>query len=336
MLAISLALFGCDEPKDTNNDPVVQPMETNPYIQNQKLQRSINLGNILEAPAEGEWGLSLEAVYFELIANAGFTGVRLPVRWSTHADTVAPYTLDPQFLGRVDWAIAQAFENDLAIVVNVHHYEEMMTDPVTHLPRLLSIWHQLASHYQDYEDDLILELFNEPHNAFTSQLWNQYLTQLVDTIRTVDTSRTLMIGTAPWGGIDGLDNLELPADTNLIVTVHYYNPFQFTHQGASWSTGSDAWLGTTWGSTDDYNNLQQDFNRLKSWAETNQRPMNVGEFGAYNRAGMTSRQNWTRAVVNISESMEFSWMYWEFASGFGAFNKDTYEWNELLSALIQN
>ena len=333
---LMLTFCGCEEPLVSKN-PATPAIETNPFIQNSKLTRSINMGNILEAPAEGEWGLTLEPEYFSIIAEAGFTGIRLPVRWSAHADSTAPYAIDPVFLARVDWAIDQAFEKNLAIVVNTHHYLEMMSAPAEHLPRLLSIWGQLASHFSDRSDNLILELFNEPNDAFTADLWNNYLVQIIDTIRAFDRSRTLMVGTAPWGGIDGLENLELPDDSNLIVTVHYYNPFHFTHQGAEWSNGADAWLGTVWGSQEsDFTDLQNDFQRIKSWSTDHHRPINIGEFGAYHRADMTSRVIWTRSLVTLSEDFGFSWSYWEFASGFGAYDPVNGEWNDLLSALIQN
>ncbi|NQV29692.1 MAG: glycoside hydrolase family 5 protein [Candidatus Marinimicrobia bacterium] len=331
-----LSFYGCEEPLISNKS-VSSALEIDPFIQNNKLTRSINLGNILEAPEEGAWGLSLQAEYFPIIADAGFTGIRLPVRWSAHADTIAPFTIDPVFLARVDWAIDQAFEQHLAIVVNTHHYLEMMNAPAEHIQRLLSIWGQLATHFADRSDNLILELFNEPNDAFNSDLWNTYLVQIIDTIRVIDSSRTLMVGTAPWGGIDGLDNLQLPADSNLIVTVHYYNPFQFTHQGADWVTGSDGWLGTTWGSLEtDFTDLQNDFQRIKSWSTEHHRPINMGEFGAYSRAELTSRVIWTRSIVTLSEDLGFSWSYWEFAAGFGAYDPGKGEWNDILSALIQN
>src|SRR5207247_7305573 len=75
---------------------------------NKKLGRGINLGNALEAPKEGEWGVTLKAEYFKRIKNAGFATVRLPVRWSAHAQAAAPYAIDAGFFRRVDWAIDQA------------------------------------------------------------------------------------------------------------------------------------------------------------------------------------------------------------------------------------
>lgn len=48
--------------------------------------RGVNMGNMLEAPNEGDWGLFVKEEYFDTIKEAGFDFVRLPVRWSTHAD----------------------------------------------------------------------------------------------------------------------------------------------------------------------------------------------------------------------------------------------------------
>src|SRR5664279_4278660 len=87
---------------------------------NKMLGRGINLGNMLDAPSEGEWGVTIDSAYFPLIKSSGFTSVRIPVRWSTAArmDTVAPYTIRPAFIARVKWAIDQALKNGLAVVVN--------------------------------------------------------------------------------------------------------------------------------------------------------------------------------------------------------------------------
>src|SRR5689334_6429272 len=81
-----------------------------------KLGRGMNFGNALEAPNEGEWGVTLKADYFRAIKEAGFDTIRLPVRWSAHAQADAPYTIDPVFAKRIDWAIDQAVANKLNII----------------------------------------------------------------------------------------------------------------------------------------------------------------------------------------------------------------------------
>src|SRR5512142_2465840 len=81
---------------------------TDPFKMNQLLGRGVNLGNALEAPTEGDWGVVLQDEYFDLVKQAGFASIRLPVRWSAHAQTEKPYTIDPVFMKRVDWAVANA------------------------------------------------------------------------------------------------------------------------------------------------------------------------------------------------------------------------------------
>src|ERR1700677_2875129 len=77
-----------------------------------RMGNGINLGNALEAPTEGEWGVVLKEEYFIAIRDAGFTNVRLPVKWSAHALETAPYTIDPLFMDRVEWAISEANKNE--------------------------------------------------------------------------------------------------------------------------------------------------------------------------------------------------------------------------------
>ncbi|MCI0641105.1 MAG: hypothetical protein L0Y72_10555 [Gemmataceae bacterium] len=79
------------------------------FAVNQKLGRDINLGNALEAPKEGAWGVTLQAEYFKVIKAAGFATVGLPARWSSHAQKSAPFAIDEDFFHRVDWEFCSGF-----------------------------------------------------------------------------------------------------------------------------------------------------------------------------------------------------------------------------------
>lgn len=307
---------------------------------NEILGKGINLGNALEAPREGDWGMVIQKEFIDLIADAGFESVRIPIRWNAHAQLNPPYTIEPSFFDRVDEIINWSLDRNLAVMINIHHYNELMESPTEHLDRFLSIWNQLAHHYMDLPETVVFEVLNEPHNNFTSDLWNSYLSRAIDTIRVTNPKRVIAIGTAPWGGFGGLETLEMPeSDRQLITTVHYYNPFQFTHQGASWAgPETDEWLGTTWnGTTTEKEEIDRDFDGVLQWAETHNRPIHLGEFGAYSTADQESREAWTRYVVESAESRGFSWAYWEFGAGFGIYDRNQNEWRPyLLKALIPN
>ena len=227
-------------------------------------------------------------------------------------------------------------DNDLAIVINIHHFEEIFSDPLAFKQKLLSLWEQIARHFKDYPDDIIFEMLNEPHQKLTSEIWNEFIAEGISLIRKIDDKRTLMIGPANWNSINSLNTLEIPNDENLIITVHYYSPFEFTHQGASWVENSDRWMGTTWDATNTQKELiDKDIAIVKEWGIRNNRPIFIGEFGAYSKADFNSRFRWTEYMVQVMQKNEISWSYWEFCSGFGAWDQETKKWNELLYALIQ-
>lgn len=306
------------------------PADAYAYEQNRRLGRGVNLGNALEAPNEGDWGMVLQEEYFSLIRQAGFDSVRIPIRWNAHALAEDPYTIDPLFFARVDWAIEQALKNELRVVINIHHYEEIMENPVWHKDRFLAIWKQIAEHYQDTPESIYFELLNEPYGTLANTSWNELAAEAIAVIRQSNPRRTVIVGPGNWNSIDMLPNLFLPEDDrNLIVTVHYYLPFQFTHQGAEWVDGSESWLGTTWeGSEREKALIERDLDRALKWSNQNARPIFLGEFGAYSKADMESRERWTAFVARSAEQRGFSWAYWEFGAGFGVYDRQANAWVE--------
>lgn len=340
---LSAALFliaGCIRPDSSTLPPALAPVQAGTadiFALNQRLGRGVNLGNALEANYEGEWGLVLQEAYFQLIAEAGFTSIRVPIRWSAHADAQPPYAIEEKFLQRIDWVIEQALANNLLVVINMHHYDEIMQDPDAHRARFLGIWQALAAHFQAQPPEVLFELLNEPNTNLLPYRWNALVKEAIATIRATNPTRALIIGPTGWNNVNDLVNLELPAeDRNLIVTFHLYEPFRFTHQGAEWVAGSDPWLGTTWeGSTAEQRQLLTLFDKATTWAEKRQRPLFLGEFGAYSKADLPSRVRWTAFVARTAEERGISWAYWEFGAGFGVYDRSRQAWNEeLLRALI--
>ncbi len=156
-------------------------------------------------------------------------------------------------------------------------------------------------------------------------------------IRESNPTRTVVFGPTGWNSIDELSSLQVPPnDPNLIVTFHYYSPFEFTHQGAEWTDGADAWLGTEWPESDsNMNGVRRDFDKAAAWSQANNVPLYMGEFGAYGRGDMASRERWTKFVVAEAQARGFSFAYWEFGAGFGAYDREAGAWRpELLNALI--
>jgi endoglucanase len=296
---------------------------------NRWLGRGINFGNALDALGGGP-ELPLDERYFDEVAEAGFDTVRLPVRWSAHAEAAPPYSIDPAFFERVDAGVDSALRRDLNVVVNVHHYHEFCAEPEAHRPRFLALWQQIAARYAGHSGRLCFELLNEPRGHLTAARWNAVLAEALAVVRAVNPERTVIIGPAEMNGPEALAELSVPDDDHLIATIHYYAPFEFTHQGAGWVEGADRWLGRTWGNTADETAVRDDLAKVAAWGRDRRIPLFVGEFGAFSRAGMASRARWTTFVRAEAERLGMSWAYWEFGTDFGAFDLDLAAWREPL------
>ena len=289
-----------------------------------------------EAPREGAWGQTLQKDYLPIIQQAGFTLIRIPIRWAAHAGPAPTYTIDPIFLARVDGLVAQAKQTNLTAILDYHNDDALMKDPDANGDRFVAIWKQIAAHYQNEPASILFELLNEPNGKLDAPHWNALLVRALAAVRATNPTRTVVVGPVRWNGIGALPSLVLPDDPNLLVTVHFYDPMSFTHQGAEWVPGSEKWMGNTWLGTEAQKKAVSDaFAKAAAWGEVNHRPMYLGEFGAYSKGDLASRARWIAFVARTAESHGFPWTYWEFCSGFGAYDPQAHQWRQpLLDALM--
>jgi endoglucanase len=308
-----------------------------PWAQARRLGRGVNMGNMLEAPTEGEWGVTVQKQYFQLIADAGFNAVRVPIRWNAHADTAPPFAIDPAFLARVDEVLGWAVEAGLAVVINIHHYQELWQNVAAERARFIALWDQLSDHYADQPSQVMFEVVNEPTNNVEPEEVNSLLAAAVAVIRESNPNRTVVLGGpsyhAPWR----METLEVPPDeTNIIGTFHMYTPFDFTHSGATWTDPMPP-AGATWnGTAAERAEVDDEFALALGWSQGTGLPLYMGEFGAYEQADYDSRIRWTSYVAAQAVSSGIAFAYWEFCSGFGVYDPDAELWRqELLDALLQ-
>jgi endoglucanase len=298
---------------------------------NKSIGSGINLGNALEAPNEGEWGLVIQERFIDSIRNAGFNSVRIPICWSCHTDSEFPYEIDKSFLARIDQVVKWCIDRDLVAVITIHHFNDLYDYPdnTTYRNMLFSIWEQLTEHYKKTDcDKLIFEPLNEPHNNLTSDKWNQLIPEILQVIRSVDSSRTLILDVPDYGYHQSVTKLVIPEDEkNVIVSVRYYLPYEFTHQGAHWAEGSDKWLGNTWtGTFSEKNTVIADMDFIKTWAEANQRPITIGEWGSIIYCDNTSRLTWTEFIRSQIVEHDFSSTYFDFGVLFRAYDLENDHW----------
>jgi endoglucanase len=303
------------------------------WRRNLAIGKGMNIGNALEAPNEGEWGLVIKQSYIQAIGEAGFNSVRLPICWPAHTSAMAPYSIDPAFIERVDEVMEWCFDEGMTVIITIHHFNELYDHPLdeTYRNMFFAIWDQLTEHYLGTSGEiLIFELLNEPHSNMTAEIWNDLIPEILGVVRDIDTNRTLIIDAPDWAYHGAILKLEIPEEEqNVIVSVRYYLPYDFTHQGAHWAEGSDAWLGTTWtGTANQKNTVLTDMELVKEWSEQHNRPVTVGEYGAIVNAAHEDRITWTRYVRSRFEANGFSWSYFDFGVYFRAYDTEHNEWLE--------
>lgn len=273
--------------------------------------------------------------HFAEIKRAGFDHVRVNLFAFDHMD--AQHRLSPQWLERLDAVVSEARKAGLGIILDQHDFDACAKDVPACRTRLSAFWAQVAPRYRDAGRELAYELLNEPHEALDAKTWNAFFPQLLAIVRQTNPTRIVVIGPTRWNNFRELPTLELPAhDRNILVAFHYYDPFEFTHQGASWTNLQDL-RGVEWGSEKDLAQVRADFAFAARWGKENDRPIYLGEFGAYDRSGtpLAMRIAYTNAIAREAERNGFGWAYWQFDSDFIAWDMKADRWNEpILRALI--
>ena len=189
----------------------------------------INLGNTLDAPTEGSWAKPAKEVYFDWYKAAGFTSVRVPVRWDAHTLTVPPYTVNASFLDRVEQVVDWSIARGLYTLVNTHHDDWLdgSTDTAAfeaELPRLTAIWSQVAARFSPKSDLLAFEIYNEPHYNMTTAWLNAMNSAVLPVLRATNPTRNILLGGLKFMNPTWIashpDDMVFPSnDTHLLLEV---------------------------------------------------------------------------------------------------------------------
>ncbi|HXD41741.1 MAG TPA: glycoside hydrolase family 5 protein, partial [Ramlibacter sp.] len=237
----------------------------------------------------------------------------------------------------VDKAIDALLAKGVYVIVDVHHYSqlsgdrlhpnEFAVDPAVLETRLVNMWRQIAVRYKDRSPKLLFELLNEPHERLDGQAWNALAARTLAVVRESNPTRAVLIGPGYWNSVRDLPKLRLPPDRNVIVAIHNYDPFPFTHQGVMHLPNPFP-TGTTCCDAGQRKEITDALDAARRWSQENGYPLHLGEFGTYNAADLASRENYARFVRDEAERRGIGWAYWDFAADFGMYSPETNTWVE--------
>jgi endoglucanase len=335
----------------------VERRDTPAHRAARRFLRGANLGNGLEVPPGQNWGVVYTVSDLEQIRAEGFDHVRIPIGWHHHTGGGPEYRIRQDFFEKVDGLVQPALGLGLNVMINIHHFDEFTSNPAKLAPKFYAIWRQIAEHYADAPEGLAFELLNEPKDAATTEVVNPIFAEAVRQIRKSNPSRTIAYGPGLWNAISELPRLRVPDhDLNLLVTVHCYDPFPFTHQGASWAGNNDDrkvvgivfpgpperplvpdpalrltagfrnWIAAYNSNPPETNPcspavLRQAARRIREWSNYYGRPVYLGEFGVYTTADPTSRANYYRAFREVLEAEGIGWAIWDWKASFIYWNE---------------
>jgi len=299
-----------------------------------------NLGNTLDAndlpwlganpsvsAMEMAWGNPVTTEEnFRTLKDAGFNAIRIPVSWTkvTNSD----YIIRNDWMDRATEIVNYAADNDMYVVINTHHDEDVFkftnTQKEASLKAFEIIWGQIAANFRNYNEKLIFEGLNEPRVKGSPAEWsggtaleyfiiNEYHQLLVDTVRASggnNDKRMLMVTTyaasAEQRAMDGLVVPKDTADKKIIVSIHAYSPYNFAlNQSGS---AVDTWSKNNASDTSD---VRTPLDRAYDTFVSKGFPVIMGEFGAVDRDNEDARAEWAEYYVSYAKSKGIPCFWWD-------------------------
>src|ERR1035437_5558020 len=179
---------------------------------------------------------------FQNIKSLGCDVVRLPINLFYMTNGSPDYTVDPLFFDFLDQAVNWAEELQMYLIIDNHTSDDLASKNANLETVLTKVWVQMAEHYKNRSTYILYEILNEPNGTLTTAAWGKIQQTAITAIRAIDTNHTIVVGGADFNSYTELASLPVYTDANLLYTFHFYDPFVFTHQGATWPTPSMATL----------------------------------------------------------------------------------------------
>ncbi|MFC4386316.1 cellulase family glycosylhydrolase [Gracilibacillus marinus] len=332
----------------TTSAETTSTIDINEYTQ--AMQPGWNLGNTYDAVGTDEtaWGnpfVTKELI--DTIASEGFNSIRIPITFDQRMSDAPDYTIDEDFLSRVEQTINWSLDAGMHVMINIHHdswvwlESGMVNDHDATVARYEAIWTQLSQRFKDYPVELMFESINEPRFSTSDEESQQFINELNDIFYDVvrqsggkNDIRPLVLPThhtaSDQGKLDALATyIEQLHDPNIIATVHYYGFWPFSVNIAGHTRFDQA--------TKD--EIHQVFDRVHDTFIKNGIPVVIGEFGllGFDRHTGVIQQGeklkFFEHMIHYAQEKELVHMLWDNGQHL---DRNTLEWqDEELFSMMQ-
>ena len=324
-------------------------MASNPAIKFVKdLKLGINIGNTLDAigtntwvAGETGWGNpKITREFIRALKNYGYKTIRLPVTWAEYIGPSPEYIIEKERMDRVEEVVNWILDEDLFCILNLHHdggesdrswILNAANDPEGVAKQLAAVWSQIAQRFSKHSNEkLIFESMNEIgfdklYNRHSSSpfgkseafdILNMLNQTFLNTVRETgeENSQRFLLIAGYWTDIEMSCDpfFKIPVDTTenrLILSVHYYTPAVFCiadQVNNSWG------YRDTWGTPADLNELNNNFQKLKTTFLDSGIPVILGEYGVTLRnKDEKSRILWMKEVTQTCIDMGICPVLWD-------------------------
>ena len=322
-----------------------------------------NLGNTLDSlgswlsnklDCETAWGNpKTTKAMIDTVKKAGFNTIRIPVSWGDHIDADA--NIDKAWLDRVQEVVDYAYDNGMYVILNSHHDNSWIkltaADEKAVAKKYGNLWKQIAVRFKDYDEKLLFEGLNEPRTEGSAKEWNggtpaerkilnNYYKVFVETVRSTggkNKTRFLVINPyAASNNYNAMNDLVLPDDDRLIVSVHSYSPYNVALNRNS----DEKSLNSSNKGEIDYV-----FNNINKVFLSKGIPVIMGEFGTMNKENTEERVKIAEYFVSTANKYGVPCIWWDNGTtclpsegeGFGLLNRKTLKWYyaDIVKALVE-
>jgi len=288
-----------------------------------------------------------------LIQRLGFDHIRLSIDAEPLMMAFAQSPGSSPFLNELDAAVKNMLDHKLAVIIDIHpegKYKATLRQGSDGVERFAELWRLIAKHFAATSPELVFfEVMNEPEQE-DSFRWQGIQNLVAGEIRQIAPNHTIIASAARWDGLEDLLRIHPLGLSNVIYTFHDYDPFPFTHQGATWvdafveslrdvpypsspdavkpniqeqPTLTGKFLVEQYGLARwDAQRIDATLNFAELWSRQYHVPVYCGEFGVHIPvANPGMRAQWVHDMRVSLDHHKIGWAMWDYQTNFGIVTK---------------